>query len=523
MKKKVYLCLWLALYWIQPIAAQTETVDLEMIHQIKQEGLKNSQVMETAFYLTDVNGPRLSGSTGLKTAYAWTKKKLEEWGLTNVAIEPWGEFGKGWETRKCYVAMTAPYYQAIIATPKAWTPGTNGLVKGKPMYVKLNSETDFDQYKGKVKGKIVVMPMSNTLKTTFEADASRYKEEQLTELAKYPDGSTGSTWTPERIAEYRAKAALRNKLAEFLLNEGALAILGSRGGSHGTLFTSNGASYEPKAKAVLPELEMAPEYCARLIRLLEAGIEVEVEMDIQTQFIEDDLKGYNVIAEIPGTDKTLKSELVMLGAHLDSWHAGTGATDNAAGCAVMMEAVRILKAIGAQPKRTIRIALWGSEEQGLYGSKNYVKNHFGDPETMVLKPDHQKLAGYFNVDNGTGKIRGVYLQENDAVYPIFEKWLEPFHNMGAHTLTDRNTGGTDHLSFDGVGLPGFQFIQDEIDYDTRTHHTNMDTYDRLQKDDLMQASVIVASFVYNTAVRKDKLPRKTLPKPKNKSVSSIGK
>jgi Zn-dependent M28 family amino/carboxypeptidase len=286
---------------------------------------------------------------------------------------------------------------------------------------------------------------------------------------------------------------------------------------HGTYFTSNGASYAPDAKPVLPEMEVAAEHFGRIARLLEANVEVEVELDTKTQFL-DDLTGYNVVAEIPGTDKKLKSELVMLGGHLDSWHAATGATDNAAGTAVMMEAVRILQAAGLKPRRTIRIALWGAEEQGLHGSKNYVKKHFGDPESMKLLPDHARLSAYYNVDNGTGKIRGVYLQENSAVRPIFEAWLKPFHDLGARTVTLRNTGGTDHLSFNAVGLPGFQFIQDDIDYDTRTHHTNMDTYERLQEDDLKQAAVIVATFVYHTAMREEKLPRKTLPEAKVKTT-----
>jgi carboxypeptidase Q len=279
---------------------------------------------------------------------------------------------------------------------------------------------------------------------------------------------------------------------------------------HGTYFTSNGASYAPDARPVLPEMEMSAEHYGRIMRLLEAGKEVEIELESKTSFT-DDLTGYNVVAEIPGTDKKLKEEVVMLGAHLDSWHAATGATDNAAGSAVMMEAMRILQAIGVKPRRTIRIALWGSEEQGLFGSKNYVKKHFGDPQTMKMTPAHAKFAGYFNVDNGTGKIRGVYLQGNEAVRPIFEAWLKPFHDMGAKTLTIQNTGGTDHLSFDALGLPGFQFIQDPVDYDTRTHHTNMDTYERLQEEDLKQAAVIVAAFVYHTAMRNEKLPRKVLP------------
>jgi hypothetical protein len=487
-----------------------------MVEKIREEGLKRSQVMKTAFYLTDVNGPRLSGSTGLKKANQWTQKQLADWGLKNATIEPWGQFGKGWEIEKSYVAMKTPYYQALIASPKAWTPGTNGLVSGKVVLVKAEKEEEFAAYKGKLKNAVVLLQTEVEIKTTFKPDAARRTDEELEKMAKAEKAAESSSWTPERIAEYRAKRALRQKITQLIADEGASVILSNGRGMDGTYFTSNGASYATDAKPSLPELEMAAEHFARIQRLLQAGQEVEIEIETKTRFLTDDLTGYNVVAEIPGTDKKLKEELVMLGGHLDSWHAATGATDNAAGCAVMMEAVRILQAIGVKPRRTIRIALWGSEEQGLYGSKNYVKKHFADDETMKLLPDHAKLAGYYNLDNGTGKIRGVYMQGNEAVKPIFEAWIKPFYDLGAQTLTIQNTGGTDHLSFDGLGLPGFQFIQDEIDYSTRTHHTNMDTYDRLQEEDLKQAAVIVASFVYHTAMRDQKLPRKTLPAPKVK-------
>ncbi len=515
MKKIAHLLVLLFVLHL-PTFAQEEKVDLAAVQKIKDEGLNRSQVMKTAFYLTDVIGPRLSGSTGLKNANEWTRKQLADWGLQNAAIEPWGPFGRGWEIQKSYAAMTKPYYQAMIGTPKAWTPGTNGLVAAKVTLATIAKEEDFDQYKGQLKGRIVLVKAPSDVKTSFAADASRYTDAQLEAMAKGEPASP-STWTPERIAQYRAARALRDKFAQFLAEEGALAVLSNGRGMHGTYFTSNGAAYAPDAKPVLPEMEVTAEHFGRIMRLLEANVEVEVELDTKTQFL-DDLTGYNVVAEIPGTDKKLKSELVMLGGHLDSWHAATGATDNAAGTAVMMEAVRILQAAGLKPRRTIRIALWGSEEQGLHGSKNYVKKHFGDPESMKLLPDHARLSAYYNVDNGTGKIRGVYLQENSAVRPIFEAWLKPFHDLGARTVTLQNTGGTDHLSFNGVGLPGFQFIQDEIDYDTRTHHTNMDTYERLQEDDLKQAAVIVAAFVYHTAMREEKLPRKTLPEAKAKTT-----
>ena len=502
-----------------PVLAQqtTEKVDQAAIAKIKDEGMNRSKVMETAFYLTDVCGPRLAGSDGLKRAYDWTKTRLTQYGLTNANLEPWGEFGRGWDIEKSYVAMTAPYYHTMIGAPKAWTPSTSGTVKKQVAYVKATTEAELDKYKGQLRDKIVVLEVATPPKEGFEPDAKRYTDEELKTMAagaapaRPAAAGTPATSDADRMATYRARLALRTKMTEMMMTEGAAAVLSTRGGSQGTFFTSNGAPYAPDAKPVLPEIEMSPEDQLRIIRLVEAGIPVEVEMETKTRFQTQDLKGYNVIAEIPGTDKKLKSEVVMLGGHLDSWHAATGATDNAAGCAVMMEAVRILKASGLKPRRTIRIALWSAEEQGLFGSRNYVKNHFADPATMKLLPEHEKLAAYFNLDNGGGKIRGIYQQSNEAVAPIFTAWLAPFAELGATTVTPRNTGGTDHLSFDAVGLPGFQFIQDPLDYGTRTHHTNQDTYDRLIPEDLKQASVVVASFVYNAAMRDQKLPRKPLP------------
>ncbi|WP_324671818.1 M20/M25/M40 family metallo-hydrolase [Hymenobacter sp. GOD-10R] len=497
------------------LAQQAEKFDQAMIAKIKDEGMNRSKVMETAFYLTDVCGPRLANSEGLQRANQWTKDQLSKWGLVNANVEPWGDFGRGWDVEKSYLAMTKPYYHAMIGAPKAWTPGTNGQVKKQIVYVKAATEADLEKYKGQLRDKIVVTEVTSPPKAGFEPDAKRYTDEDLKKMADATaTPSARPAMTDDAMTAYRARIALRGKMAEFLLAEGAVAVLSNpRGGSDGTFFTSNGAPYAADAKPVLPEIETAPEDQLRLIRLVEAGIPVEVEMETKTKFQTQDLKGYNVVAEITGTDKKLKSEVVMLGGHLDSWHAATGATDNAAGCAVMMEAVRILKALNVKPKRTIRIALWGEEEEGLHGSKNYVKNHFG--EAGKPTPEQEKLAGYFNLDNGTGKIRGIYLQGNEGVRPIFTAWLQPFADLGATTITPRNTGGTDHLSFDAVGIPGFQFIQDGLDYNTRTHHTNMDTYERLQPEDLKQASVVVASFVYNTAMRDQKLPRKpvTVAKP----------
>jgi len=493
--------------------AQQEKIDYSIISKIKHEAFNNSQVMKTLFYFTDVSGPRLSGSSNLKGAQLWAQKRLSEWGMDKVNMEPWGGFGRGWEVRKSYIAMTVPYYQPMIAIPRAWTPGTDGIIKGEALLIKIETDQDFEKYKGKLKGKIIVSSSNLEVKLGLKPDARRLTDEDLKNIYmdKIVDEANDSRLA-NNSEQIRKQRQLRQKLSSFLMEENAAAILSARGGTMGTFFTTNGASYATNAKAVLPELEMGSENMNQLIRLLEAGKEVQLEMEINTAFSDKDTLEYNVIAEIPGSDKSLKSELVMIGAHLDSWHAATGATDNAAGSAVMMEVMRILRAIDVKPRRTIRLALWSAEEQGIFGSRNYVKNHFADPETMILKPEHAKLSAYYNMDNGGGKIRGIYLQGNDALRPVFEAWFEPFRDMGASTVTTRNTGSTDHVPFDNVGLPGFQFIQDPLDYGSKTHHTNMDTYDRIQKNDLMQAAAIIASIVYNTSMRDEKLVRKPLPK-----------
>ena len=513
MTKLLFLVFASGLVCAAPCQAQSvEKTDAAALAKIRDEGLNRSKVMETAFYLTDVSGPRLANSEGLKRANEWAKGQLSGYGLANAAVEPWGDFGRGWDIEKSYVALTAPYYHAMIGVPKAWTPGTPGALRKRIVVVKVATEADLDGYKGQLRDKIVVMSVPTPPKPSAAPDLKRYTDGELQEMAD-PAAPRPAANLPDAaaLAARKVQAALRTRLSEMLLSEGAAAVLSARGGIYGTFNTSNGAPYAVDAKPVLPEMEMSPEDQLRLIRLAEAGIPVEVEMETKTHFQTQDLKGYNVVAEIPGTDRKLKSEVVMLGAHLDSWHAATGATDNAAGCAVMMEAVRILKASGLRPRRTIRLALWGEEEQGLHGSRNYVKNHFADPATMQLQPAHAKLAAYFNLDNGGGKIRGIYAQGNEAVAPVFAEWLKPFGDLGATTVTLRNTGSTDHIAFDAVGLPGFQFIQDGLDYFPTTHHTNQDTYDRLVSDDLKQASVVVASFVYNAAMRDQPLPRKPLP------------
>jgi len=491
----------------------SQDMDLTAIEKIKNEGLNNSQVENIAYHLIDESGPRLTNSKGYARAANYAVNQLSEWGLVNASTEPWGEFGKGWEVNKSYVAMTKPYYMPFIAVPKAWTDGTNGEVSGNVVFIDIDTEEDFAKYKGKLEGAIVAIKPTGEQGPTFKPDAVRFTEDQLDEMA-YPK-KDGNVMSEDEIKERRAKRMamreLSNKISTFIAEEGAVLVLKGANGLEGTLFTSGGRGYLADAPAAVSELEVAPEYINLMSRLDENGVEVSIEAEVKTTFDTDDLNGYNVIAEIPGSDKKLKSEIVMLGGHLDSWHGATGATDNAAGCTVMMEAIRILKATGLTPKRTIRIALWGGEEQGLHGSRNYVKNHFGDAGTMKLTKEQEKVSAYYNIDNGTGRIRGIYLQGNDRVEPIFKEWFTPFTDLIDHTtLTISDTGGTDHLGFDAIGIPGFQFIQDPIEYRTRTHHTNMDTYERLVMADLKQMAVIVASFVYNTSQRDEKLPREII-------------
>ncbi|MEB2776953.1 M20/M25/M40 family metallo-hydrolase [Algoriphagus sp. D3-2-R+10] len=510
MKRKLFILPALLLAGM----AFAQEVDLEAIEKIKKEGLENSKVEEIAFQLVDKAGPRLSNSEGYERATEYAIKQLSEWGLENAAAEPWGEFGRGWEMEKSYIAMTKPYYMPFIAIPKAWTESTKGEVSGKVVFLDIKTEEDFAKYEGKLKGAIVAIKPTGTQEPTFEQDAVRYTVEQLHGMEHpAPRGGGNSSYTPEMLEQFRAARALGQKVNEFMAEEGVALIIKGVNGRHGTLFTSSPRGYLKDTPEGIPELETAPENVNLMARLSENGVEVEVEAEVETRYRNEDLQGYNVIAEIPGSDPTLKSEVVMLGGHLDSWHGATGATDNAAGCIVMMEAVRILKATGLQPKRTVRIALWGGEEQGLHGSRGYVKNHFGDRETMELKPEHEKISAYYNIDNGTGKVRGIYLQGNAAVQPIFNEWFAPLDDIVEdRTITISNTGGTDHQSFDALSIPGFQFIQDPIEYRTRTHHTNMDTFERLELDDLKQMAVVIASFVYNTAQREEMLPRKELRK-----------
>jgi carboxypeptidase Q len=497
------------------VRAAAERIDLDAIYKIKDEGLEHSQVMDTAWYLTEVNGPRLTNSPAIRAAAAWAIKRMTEWGLTNPRQETWGQFGQGWVNEKFTANVVSPQPFPLIAFPRAWTPGTDGVVAADAVLAVIARDEDFANWQGKLRGKFVLTDRPPAVTPLFTAPGRRLTDQDLVDLQSQPvNANRGRGGAPPAPGPQNGQTFPQRRMA-FFAREGVAAVLqpGNGRNDHGAILVmGSNANRDPKLPPTAPQVVVATEQYNRIARLLERNLPVTLEMNVQNRFLEDALDGFNVFADIPGTDRA--DEIVMLGAHFDSWHSGTGATDNAAGSAVMMEAMRILKATGLRMRRTVRLALWTGEEQGLLGSRAYVKQQFGDPATMQLKPAHAKLSVYFNHDNGTGAIRGVYLQGNEAARPTFAAWLEPFRNLGMTTLTIRSTASTDHVPFDEVGLPAFQFVQDPVEYSTHSHHTNMDVYDRLQAADLMKNAVIVAAFVYHAANRDALIPRKALPRPR---------
>lgn len=519
-----------------------ETLDLEMYQRIRDEGLYHSHIMEYASALTDGIGPRLTGSPNMAKANAWTRDQFTAMGCSNAHLESWGEFGMGWQQLNAWARMTAPDTAVFIAQAAPWSPATPGPVSGEAVWLDVKSEKDLDKYKGKLAGKIVLIGEMREVGPIDKPLLTRTDEQNLKETRAYPLSDPEADFG-KFVNEYLERITLRGKIGKFAAEEHATAILvpsrdgGRNGGSGGIIFDDSGEgldwfAYRRDHIAPLPIMITAIENYGRVYRLLKANVPVSIELNVDTKFFGDHEPGYDTVAEIPGTDPRLKEEVVMVGGHLDSWASGTGATDNGAGTLVAMEVMRILNSLGVKPRRTIRVALWSGEEEGIFGSYGYVKQHFGSfplsnatdqqklPEflrkpsgPLALKPEQKLVSAYFNVDNGGGRIRGVYLQGNAAVEPIFAQWIAPLQDLGVTTLTLRNTGGTDHLSFDAVGIPGFQFIQDTLDYDSRTHHSNMDTYERLLPEDLKQAAVVEAIFVYNAAMRDQMLPRKPLPHP----------
>jgi len=527
----VIVMLFVSVSIIQAQSVNNPTVDQEFVEKIIKEGTENSHVMEYAGWLTDVYGPRLTNTPQLMRASEYVMETLKSNGVQDVNLHKWGPFGTGWTLKRFSLHATSPYaYFPVIAQPKAWSPGYESLQSGEAVYLKINSPDDYAKYRGQLAGKFVLIEEPVPSEPSFNPIASRRSVENLLQLANATriPARPSMAGGPNAGALARAQAAYEK--AQFLMNEKPIAILDQSYRGWGGQVAVSGATlpadpslgwserprpHQIDAPTPIPQISLAREHYGRIYRLLEKNIPVNIDMELEVEFQKDDLYGYNVIGDIKGTDTQVGDELVILGAHIDSWHTGTGATDNAAGSVVMMEVMRILKALDVQPKRTIRIALWSGEEQGLHGSLEYVREFFGSRGAdwtstgdVDLKPGHEKFSAYYNIDNGGGQVRGIHLQENEQLRELFRTWLTPFGDWDATTVSFANTGGTDHLSFDRVGLPGFQFIQDALEYSTFTHHSNMDTYERLIEQDLRRTAIIVATFVYHTAMLDERLPRK---------------
>jgi carboxypeptidase Q len=504
------------------ILGAQDKADLAVVHKIRAEALQNSKIMETLFYLTDVNGPRVTNSKGFNSAADWTVKELTGYGLVNVNKEPWGKFGRSWNYSHYEGHMTEPAYSPLIGYPLAWTSGTDGVVKGDAIYAPMTAMADLEKYRGKLRGKMVLTAPSKDLQMSMAPQAHRLTDAELEQRMMFtPGGGRGGFGPPAGGPPVNPVEArkFREALAAFLISEKpAVTLIPTTVNSDGgTVFGTSGGSYKFGDPVPPPGVVITPEHYDRIVRLLDHGIPVKLEFDIRAAFGDKEEESFNIVGEIPGGSK--KDEIVMIGGHFDSWHGATGATDNGTGSSVAIEAMRILKSLNIQMDRTVRIALWSGEEEGLLGSLAYVKNHFADRADMKTKPEYDKLVAYFNSDTGTGKFRGISVGGNDALMPIFTVWLKPFADLGATVVSGASSapngapGGTDHTSFAYAGLDGFGFMQEPMEYATRTHHSNMDFYDRVQKGDVMQSAAVMAAFAYHTAMRAEALPRTPRPKP----------
>jgi len=522
----------LAFLWL-PISGQGAggSVPLDAIGRIRQEALEHSQIPELAEYLTDVTGPRLTGSPNIRKAQEYAIERMKSWGVSNAHREAWGPFGRGWSLESVAVSMTAPDFSPIIAYPKAWSPGTKGTIRGEAVFLDASTPAEVERYRGKLKGKIVLLAPARVLKPNFEPLAERATDEELMKLANAEPPPNPPQ--PFRMnAEQRARAELSIARWQLAFDEGAAVVIEPGIKDAGTVYVTSAVIPYPvdtpdekrahpwdlHPPKVIPQVVVAAEQYNRMIRLINRGIPVQLEVNVAVRFHDDDAMAYNVIGEIPGTD--LAGETAMLGAPIDSWHTGTGATDNAAGAAVTLEVMRIFQELKLKPRRTVRVGIWSGEEQGRLGSRAYVAQHLasraaGSPAgaAITFRPEYEGFAGYFNLDYGSGRLRGIYMQGNEAVRPAFHAWLAPLADLGCSTLTIANIGASDHISFDEVGLPGFQFIRDYMEFGTRSAHTNMDVYDHLMLDDLKQSAAVAATLLYDLAMSDRKLPRKPLATP----------
>ena len=530
----------IALLLISTASAQEQVgdkVDLDALTQIKREAFQHSQVMENLYYMSEVYGPRVNNSRNHRAAAEWAMQQMKAWGLQNVHLEKWGPFGYGWQIKKFYGALETPAYASLIGFPLAWTPGTNGPVTAEAMLAPLHSDADFDKYKGKLKGKIVLIFDPRELLMHTEPEAHRLTDAEIEARTQTPDPSRSGfgggarpggaaprpgEFTPASLSTAAPSGRiLRNKVNAFLKEEGVVvALTPGYNGDGGTIFASYGGSQDPKDPVGPPMAAITPEQYNRICRLLQHGNTPKLTFDIDTEYQKDDLMGFNVVGEIPGTTKS--DEVVMVGGHFDSWQGGTGATDNGTGSSVAMEAVRILASLHKPMARTVRVALWGGEEEGLYGSLAYVQQHFAPRDTMKKTPEYDKLDVYFNDDSGSGKFRAVSALGNAQLAAIFQSWIVPVKDLGIVAVTGLTAGptvepgGTDSTSFSWIGLNAIGFMQDPLEYGTRTHHSNMDLYDRVQKGDVMQGAMLEAWFVYNAAARAEMLPRIETPDPLEK-------
>ncbi len=492
-------------------SALSETVEAEVVASLRDEGFQRSQVMEFAHVLTDLYGPRYANSPSYDGAARWARETFESFGL-EAAVEPWGEFGYAWENHYTSVHLTAPRYQPVIGYAQPGTRGTEGPVAGPVATLDLSAIrtwNDLNALRGRIGASILLISPERELLPNFSPQAVRLSDEELGEMARLEIAEPADDNEPSADGEEPEPELSRHEIEEFLEQQG-VAVLVEVGAANvgpmdkGIVHVSGDGPLPLDQPVPMSRVVVAAEHYNRMMRLLEAGTPVEMEIEVRNVLGADDPVDYNVIAQLPGGD--LAHEVVMIGGHLDAEPAGTGATDNAAGSAIVIEAMRLLRALDLKPRRTIRAALWGAEESGLLGSRGYVREHFGDPEAPEKPVAHANLSVYFNVD-WYGRFRGIYLQGNDESRPIFEAWMEPFQDVGMSWIVPGNTCCTDHMAFLEAGLQGFQFIQDDLEFFNATFHTNMDVYDRLVAEDLKQASAILASFAYHAAMRDEPFPR----------------
>lgn len=509
--KRVILSLIAVVMMVNGSVFAQNSLSPELAYKVKNEGFAKSKIEEMAQLMTDNMGPRLAASQLKLRAEQMVIEYLKAMGLSNPRAEYAFDFAKGgWDNEMNYVAMTAPYYTSFAGNPKAWSGSTNGLVKGECVLIDAQSVADLEKYKGKLAGKIVLMPATQTYQMNFNPLATRFTEEELAELAKDPRPTSNSRIPSINRSAMTASRELQTAITNMLKEEKPLAIIS--GGGTFNVPSSRGVTYKVGDPEPTPEVILPIEDHGRMARMIAKGEKVEMELNIKNTFT-DNQRINNVIAEIPGTDPKIKNEVVLIGAHFDSWHGGTGGADNASGCVVMMEAMRIIKELGIQPKRTIRLALWGGEEQGLYGSRGYANINLYDSAKGKKLAGYDDFVLYLNMDNGSGRFRGIYLEENDQAVPFFEAWKKHIESLGFNTLSLRRTGSTDHVVFNGLGLPAYQFIQDELEYG-RTYHTTMDTYERLSIEDLKVDAVIAAWIALSAAMDEGRIPTKPgLPAP----------